>query len=176
VDVEHLVGDPVPVERAGRHRFGGSDDAEHDVVVEVKRDPAADRVAFGWHRPGLRQAMTMQTVIGCHQLHSADGLDPVRLRRRHEVVQDRISAAEALDAEEFLGIEAAVGTAVLRVPLAGQAAVRDVIHADWPPRLDEASLGGSRKTTGQALRNFTFVAAGRPGLPIAADAAPTRQA
>ena len=118
----------------------------------------------------------MQTVIGRHQLDSADGLDPVRLRRRHEVVQDRISAAEALDAEEFLGIEAAVGTAVLRVPLAGQAAVRDVIHADWPPRLRGGQSRWFAEYDRSSPAELHIRCRRSPGLPIAADAARTRQA
>ena len=64
------------------------------------------------------------------ELDIPDGLDLVRLRRRDEVVQDRVSAAESLDPEQLLGIQAAIRSAVLRVPLAGQAAVGDVIHED----------------------------------------------
>ena len=46
-----------------------------------------------------------------------------------EVVEERAAAGEALDAEQLLGVEAAVGRAVLGVALAGHAAVGDVVHA-----------------------------------------------
>ena len=46
VDVEHLVGDR-RCDRSGLGIGSGrADDAEHHVVVEVQRDPAADRVAL----------------------------------------------------------------------------------------------------------------------------------
>jgi hypothetical protein len=143
VDIEHFVGDAVAVERARRHRLGRSDDAEDDIVVEVQRDPAADRVALRRNVPGLCQPMAVEPVVGRHELDPADGLDLVGLGRRDEVVEDRAAAGEALDAEQFLGVEAAVRGAVLGVPLAGQAAMGDVVHARLASSVEKASLGRS---------------------------------
>ena len=70
----------------------------------------------------------MEAVVGGLQLDPADGLDLVRLRRWHEVVEQRAAAGEALDPEQLLGVEAAVGRPVLRVALAGDAAALDVVH------------------------------------------------
>ena len=128
VDEQHLVGDAVAVERALRHRAGRADDAEHDVVVEVQRDAAGDDVAGDRHVAGLGQAMPMEVVVGGLEPDPRDRLDAVRPRRRGQVVQQRRAAAEALDTEQLLGVQAAVGGAMLGVPLAGDAAVGDVVH------------------------------------------------
>jgi hypothetical protein len=128
VNVEHLVGDAVPVERPGRHGLGRPHDTEHDVVVEVERDPAGDCVTLRRHRSRLRQPVAVEAVVRRDELDPGDGLDPVGLRRRRQVVEDRAAAGETLDAEQLLGVQAAVASPVLGVPLAGQAAMGDVVH------------------------------------------------
>src|SRR5262245_54118373 len=72
----------------------------------------------------------MEAIVGGDELDPADRLDLVDLGRRNEVIQDRVAAAEALDTEELLRVEAAIGRPVLGVPLAGQAAVGDVVHEE----------------------------------------------
>jgi hypothetical protein len=72
--------------------------------------------------------MPMEAVVGGDELDSADRLDAVGLGRREQVIQDRAAPGEALDAEQLLGVEATVGCPVLGVPLAGQAAMGDVVH------------------------------------------------
>ena len=84
----------------------------------------------------------MEAVVGGLELDPADRLDLVRLRRRDEVVEERAAAGEALDAEQLLGVEAAVRRAVLGVALAGQAAVGDVVHGRLASSVEEASLAG----------------------------------
>ena len=76
----------------------------------------------------------MEAVVGRLELDPAHGLDPVRPRRRRQVVEQRAAPGEALDAEQLLGVQAAVGRAVLGVALRRDAAAGDVVHADWPPR------------------------------------------
>ena len=54
-----------------------------------------------------------------------------------DVIQDRAAAGEALHPEQLLGVEAAVGGAVLGVTLRRDAAVGDVVHgrrASWVRR------------------------------------------
>jgi hypothetical protein len=128
VDEQHLVGDPVPIEGVRRHRLGGPDDAEDDVVVEVQRNAAADRVALRLEAPGLRQPMAMEPVVGRLESDAGDRLYLVRLGRWRQVVDQRAAAGEPLDPEQLLGVEAAVRRAVLGVALAGDAAAGDVIH------------------------------------------------
>ena len=84
--------------------------------------------------------MTVEAVVGRLELDPADRLDLVGPRRRREVVEERAAAGEALDAEQLLGVEGAVGRAVLGVALLRDAAAGDVVHGDWPPRVEEASL------------------------------------
>ncbi len=144
VDEQHLVGDTVAIEPALRHRSGRPDDAEDDVAVEVQRHPAGDRVAARLEPAGLRQAVAVEPVIGRLELDARARLDPMRLGRRDQVVQERAAAAEALDAEQLLGIERPVGRPVLGMALARHRPTLDVIHratgllASWR---EEASLG-----------------------------------
>ena len=79
---------------------------------------------FGSGRAGLGQVVAVRAVVGRLRRISRDELDLVRLRRRHEVVEERAAAGEPLDPEQLLGIQAAVGCAMLGVPLLGNAAVR----------------------------------------------------
>ena len=141
VDEEHLVGDAVPVELALGHRLRRTDDAEDDVVVEVQRDPAAHDVAARLEPAGLRQAMTVEAVVGRLEPDRSDGLDPVRPRRRGEVIEERAPPGEALDPEQLLGVEAPVRGAVLGVALARDAAPGNVVHAELASSVEEASLG-----------------------------------
>ena len=143
VDEEHLVGHAVAVERALGHRAGRPDDAEHDVVVEVQRHPAGHHVAGDGQPSGLGQAMAVQAVVGGLEPDRAALLDAVVLRRRRQVVEQRRSAGEALDPEQLLGVERAVGRPVLGVALAGDAAVGDVVHraTGLLDVREEASLG-----------------------------------
>jgi hypothetical protein len=46
----------------------------------------------------------VEPVVGGDQAHFADRLDAMRLRWRDEVVEERVAAGEALDAEELLGV------------------------------------------------------------------------
>ena len=85
--------------------------------------------------------MAVEAVVGRLELDPADRLDLVGPRRRDEVVEERAAAGEALDAEQLLGVEAAVRGAVLGVPLAGHAAAGDVEHARLASSVEEASLG-----------------------------------
>ena len=141
VDEEHLVGDAVAVEPALGHRLGRPDDAEDHVVVEVQRDPAADRVAARLDAAGLRQAVAMEVVVGRLELDAPDRLDLVGPRRRDEVVEERRPAGEALDPEQLLGVERAVRRAVLGVALLRDAAALDVVHgATGLLGVEEASL------------------------------------
>jgi hypothetical protein len=72
--------------------------------------------------------VAVKAIVGGDQLDPADGVDPVCLRGWEQVVEDGAPAREALDAEQLLGVEAAIRCPVLGVPLAGQAAVGDVVH------------------------------------------------
>ena len=76
------------------------------------------------HCARLDQAMTVHAVVHGLVADLAHALDLVRLRRRDEVVEQGGSAGEALHPEQLLGVERAVGRAVLRVAL-----VRDVASA-----------------------------------------------
>ena len=145
VDVQHLVGDPVAIERPGGHRLGRADDAEDHVVVEVQRDPSRDRVASRRHRTGLRQPMAMEPVVGGLDGDPADRLDLVGLRRRRDVIEDRAASGEALHPEQLLGVEAAVGGAVLRVTLRRDAAVGDVVHGRRASWVRRQSSGAPRR-------------------------------
>ena len=93
---------------------------------------------FGSSAAGLRQVVAVEaSSSAASSAIRADRLDLVRPRRRHEVVEQRRSAGEALDPEQLLGVEAAVGRAVLGVALPGDAAVADVVHGiDWPPSVE----------------------------------------
>ena len=128
VDIQHLVGDPIAVELAVGHRGGRSGDAEDHVVVEVERDAAADDVALRLDRTGLREAVSMEAVVGRLELDPAALLDLVRPRRRRQVVEEGAATGESLDPEQLLGVEAAVRGAVLGVALPGDAAAGDVVH------------------------------------------------
>ena len=70
----------------------------------------------------------MEPVVGGLDGDPADRLDLVGLRRRRDVIEDRAASGEALHPEQLLGVEAAVGGAVLGVALRRDAAVGDVIH------------------------------------------------
>ena len=81
--------------------------------------------------------MAMEPVVGGLDGDPADRLDLVGLRRRRDVIEDRAASGEALHPEQLLGVEAAVGGAVLRVTLRRDAAVGDVVHgrrASWVRR------------------------------------------
>jgi hypothetical protein len=84
--------------------------------------------------------MAVQLVIGRLEMDAAHRLDLVGLGRRDEVVQQRRSAREALDPEQLLGEERAVGSAMLRVALPGDAAAGDVVHEGLASCVEEASL------------------------------------
>ncbi len=128
VDEQHLVGHAVAVEPVLGHRLGGPNDPEHDVVVEVQRDTAGDRVALRGNVARVRQPMAVEAVVGGLQLDPRAGLQLVRLGGRRHVVQERAPPREPFDAEQLLGVQAAVGSAVLRVALARDGASRDVVH------------------------------------------------
>ena len=70
----------------------------------------------------------MRLRVGRLQVNLADELHLVRLRRRHEVIQERAAAGEPLDPEQLLGIQAAIGRPMLGVALTRDAAVLDVVH------------------------------------------------
>ena len=141
MDEQHLVGDAVAIEPVLGHRLGGPNDPEHDIVVEVQRDTAGDRVALRGNVTRVRQPMAVEAVVGGLQLDPRAGLQLVRLRGRRHVVQERAPAREPFDAEQLLGVQAAVGSAVLRVALARDGASRDVVHGtSWPPRGEDASV------------------------------------
>ena len=69
------------------------------VAVEEQRHAAVDDVAAPGDGAGLDEAMAVQAVVDWLVAHVAHLFDPVRLRGRHEVVQQRRSAGEALHAE-----------------------------------------------------------------------------
>jgi hypothetical protein len=81
VHEQHLVGDAVAVEDPVGQGDRRPDDPEHDVVVEVQRDPPAHDVAGGLDPAGLRQSMAMDPVVGRLETHVADRLDPLGLGR-----------------------------------------------------------------------------------------------
>jgi hypothetical protein len=56
-------------------------------------------------------------------------LDPVGLGRRRVVVEEARLAGEALDPEQLLGVQAAVGLAELSVALVRHLAALQVVHA-----------------------------------------------
>ncbi len=72
--------------------------------------------------------MAVEPVVGRLQLDPGDRLDPVGAGRRRQVVEEGAAAGEALDPEQLLGVQAAVGGPVLGVALAGDAAAGDVVH------------------------------------------------
>jgi len=72
--------------------------------------------------------VAVKVIVGGFEGDARDRFDLVRLSRRRQVVHDRASPRESLHPEQLLGVEAAVGRAVLGVALARQAAVRDVVH------------------------------------------------
>ena len=74
-----------------------------------------------------------------------DRLDAMRPRRRDEVIQQRAPAGEPLDAEQLLGVEAAVRRAVLGVALLGDAAAGDVVHATALLGRERQSSRGCRR-------------------------------
>ncbi len=74
--------------------------------------------------------MAVEIIVGRLQLDAPNGLDLVGPGRRDEVVEDRRPAGEALDAEQFLGVEAPVRGAVLGVALLRDAAALDVVHGE----------------------------------------------
>ena len=112
--------------RAGPHH------AHDHVAVEVERDPTIDHVARLGHVAGLGQPMAMEAIVGGLDDHVANGLDEVRLRRWHQVVEEGVAPDEALDPEELLGVERAVRPAMLGVALRRHAAPTDVVHGDPP--------------------------------------------
>jgi len=126
VDVEHLVRLAVSV--VARHRLRRADHAEHDVAVEEERNPAGDRVTGRRHILGVDEVVPMRGVGPRFERHVADLLDPVRLGGRRAVVQERRAAAEALDAEQLLGVQRAIGLAELGVALGWHLAAPDVEH------------------------------------------------
>ena len=77
---------------------------------------------------GLDQSVAMHAVVDGLVLQVADRLDLVRPGRRHEVVEQRRAAGEALHAEELLGVERAVRRAMLGVALVRNVAAADVEH------------------------------------------------
>ena len=129
VDVQQLVGFAVAIEDGLGHRLGRADDAHHDVAVVEERDPAADRIAVRLDPGRVDQAMVVVAVVGFLEADlSAGRLDPVGPRRRRDVVEQRRAAGEALDAEQLLGVERAVGRAMLRVALWRDAAASRIEH------------------------------------------------
>jgi hypothetical protein len=145
VDEEHLVGDAIAVEPTLGHRLSRPHDTEDHVAIEIERDPAADRVAARLEAARLRQPMAMEVIVGRLELDPPDRLDLVCPRRRHEVVEDRGPAGEALHPEQLLGVEGAVWRAVLGVALLRDAAAGDVVHgATGLLGVEEASLVSSQ--------------------------------
>ena len=128
MDVDQLVGLAVPVEDGLGHRLGRADDAHHDVVVEEQRDPSGHRVAVRLDAGRVDQAVVVVAVVGLLQGHRRDGLDPVGPGRRGHVVEQRTAAGEPLDPEQLLGVERAVGRAMLGVARVRDAAVGGVEH------------------------------------------------
>ena len=149
VDEEHLVGHAVAVERALGHRAGRTDDAEHHVVVEVQRQPAGHHVAGDGQPSGLGQAVAMEAVVGGLEPDARTASMRWVLRRWRQVVEQRRSTGEALHPEQLLGVERAVGRAVLGVALAaGCCRGRRSTSSDWPPRrCVTASLGPAASPT-----------------------------
>ncbi len=122
VDEQHLVRLAVAVEDAVRHRRRRADDTHHDVVVEEQRDAAGDGVAVRRDARRIDEAVVVIAVVGLLERGSSrDRLDLVGPRRRDEVVEQRRATREPLDPEQLLGVERAVGRAML-----GVARVRDV--------------------------------------------------
>jgi len=142
VDKDHLVGLAVPVERVLRHRLIWTGDAHHDVRVEEQRNAAGDRVALRCEILRVDQSVAMGIVVGFVELDPSDGLHLVRPGRRHEVIEKRASAREAFDPEQLLGVERAVGRAMLGVALVGHIAERQVEHRGAPPGAEDQSRAG----------------------------------
>ena len=128
MDVEQLVALPVAVEVASGHGRRRTHDPHHHVAVEEERDPAAHHVARGRQLRGLHQVMAVDPLGGPLEGDDRARLDAVRAGRRHDVVQERAAAREALHPEQLLGVQGAVRRAMLGVTLAWHAAVLDVVH------------------------------------------------
>ena len=143
VDVEQLVGLAVAVEDGLGHRLGGADDAHHDVAVEEERDPPGHRVAVRLDPGRIDQPVMVVAVVGLLEGDRRDRLDPVGPRRRGHVVEQRAAAGEALDAEQLLGIERAVGGAVLGVALGRDAAASGVEHGRLASPISEKGKSSS---------------------------------
>ena len=115
VDEQHLVALAVAVEGVGRHRRRGQDHAHHDVGVVEQRDPPADRVTVRLEPRRVDQLVVMRAVVRGLDGDRAHRLDPRHARRRRQVVEQRAAPGEPLDAEQLLGVEAAVGRPMLGV-------------------------------------------------------------
>src|SRR5439155_5296036 len=144
VDVEHLVGHAIAIERARRHRLGRAHDAHDHVAVVEERDAAGRDVAVRGERERLHEPVAVDTVVGRLEAQVAHGLDVMRLRRRHDVVEEGAAPGEALDPEELLRVQPAVGPPELRVPLLRHLAAADVVHQ---PDLPRASTGHRPRTS-----------------------------
>jgi hypothetical protein len=121
--------------------------AEGDVAVEEERHSPADGVTrrvqiLRIHEPmPMRAAGLVRAALDAHVAHL---LDRVRLGRRRVMVEEARAPAEALDAEQLLGKQAAVGLAelgmALRWNLAYPAVVRHpCLRGSCPPYARSAS-------------------------------------
>ena len=129
VDEVHLVRLAVAVEPL--HRLGRQHDAEGDVRVVEERHATGDPVPGRLQVLRVDQPMPMRARSLVGRLLERDVahlLDGVRLGRRRVVIEEARPPAEALDAEQLLRVEAAIGLAELGVALVRHLAALEVEH------------------------------------------------
>src|SRR5207245_7558184 len=125
----------------------GTDDAHDDVVVEEQRDATGDDVAARIDRARLDQPMPVEAVVGGLEPTLPNRFEPMGPRRGHEVVEERASPDKPFDAEQLLGVERTIRGAMLRVSLARDAAMANVVHPT-PPAWRESTQDARRSGCG----------------------------
>ena len=106
LDEQHLVGHGVAVQLRLPH---GRPAAQHrDIGVGQDRNPAADWVARRFHRRGLDVVVPQRRLVHRVDINGADRLDLAHPRRRPQVVDDAVGAAEAVEGDDLFVVDALV--------------------------------------------------------------------
>ena len=110
------------------HCFGGNAREHFNIAVAEQHNAASDWIALGFHGRRLDVPHAHDGLFHVHGLGFVERLPANHLRGRMNVVERAGWTDKALGAEDFFGVERAVGSTKLNVSLRGKFAHAGVVR------------------------------------------------